>query len=55
MSEEPIADTFILDSLLGPEDEFLKQLKGSGAANALTFIFFIVLYFIRNKMKHSSC
>ena len=51
----PESESFLMTSLLGGDDEFLKQLKGSGAANALTFVFFIVLYFIRNKMKHSSC
>lgn len=53
--EEPVAEPFILSSLMGGDDEFMNQLKGSGAANALTFLFFVVFFFIRKKLKHSSC
>ena len=54
MSEEPASEAF-LSSLLGTDDEFMKQLKGSGAANALTIGLVFLLYIIRNKCKHSRC
>ena len=55
MSDEPDADAFVLTSLLGSDDEFMKQLKGSGAANALTFGLMLVFWVLRNKCKHSRC
>jgi hypothetical protein len=35
--------------------EFIDQLSGSGAANALTALMFLVVWIIRNKCKHSRC
>ena len=35
--------------------EFLDQLSGSGAANGLTGLMFLLIWIIRNKCKHSKC
>ena len=55
MSQEPDTDAFGLNTLLGADDEFMKQLKGTGAANALTFGLMLVFWILRNKCKHSRC
>ena len=55
MDNEPEAEAFLLNSLLGGDDEFMKQLKGSGAANALTIGLMFLFWVLRNKCKHSRC
>ena len=35
--------------------EFLDQLSGSGAANGLSALAFLLIWIIRNKCKHSKC
>ena len=37
------------------EDEFMKQLQGSGAANALTMCFFFLFWVVKSKCKHCRC
>ena len=37
------------------DDEFWKQASGSGAANIATALVFFLLWFVRNKCKHSKC
>ena len=37
------------------EPEFINQLSGSGAANALTVVLLLIVWFVRNKCKHSRC
>ena len=37
------------------DDEFLKQLSGSGAANFATAVLFFLIYIVRNKCRHSRC
>ena len=55
MSSEPEAEPFVLNSLFTSDDEFMKQLKSSGAANALTLCIMILFWVVRNKCKHSRC
>ena len=37
------------------DDEFVKQLTGSGAANLATAVVFFLLWVVKNKCKHSRC
>ena len=56
MDTEPDADAFVLNTLIGGgDDEFMKQLKGSGAANALTIGLMFLFWVLRNKCKHFRC
>jgi len=36
-------------------DEFMNQMTGSMGANALTGAFLLIMWFLRNKCKHSKC
>ena len=37
------------------DDEFVKQLTGSGAANLATAVVFFLIWVVKNKCKHSRC
>ena len=37
------------------DDEFVKQLTGSGAANLATAVVFFLVWVVKNKCKHSRC
>ena len=56
---EPTAEQMIgFETLLGeiaPDNEFMKQLGGSGAANMLTVGLFLIIWILKNKFKHSQC
>ena len=57
---EPNAEQLLgLETLLGeittPDNEFMKQLGGSGAANMLTVGLFVIIWVLKNKFKHSKC
>ena len=57
---EPSAEQLLgFETLLGeittPDNEFMKQLGGSGAANMLTVGLFVIIRILKNKFKHSKC
>ena len=57
---EPSADKFIdFEKLMGEmgtdNNEFMKQLSGSGVANLLTIFALLVVWIVKNKCKHSQC
>ena len=37
------------------DEEFSKQLMGSGAANILTLVLGLIIWVVRSKCKHSRC
>ena len=37
------------------DDEFVKQMTGSGAANLATAVVFFLIWVVKNKCKHSRC
>ena len=37
------------------DPEFVNQLTGSSAANALTVFLLLIVWFVKNKCKHSRC
>ena len=37
------------------ESNFMQNFTGSGAANLVTGLFFLVFYIVKNKCNHSSC
>ena len=58
---EPNAEKLLgIETLLGEmnttdNNEFMKQLGGSGAANLLTVGLFFIIWIVKNKFKHSEC